>query len=181
MSYPSSEEFDLNGLLDKNGIDSSFEFSYSAVNSIRSLRADYKLTPKQHTEIFVKSPSSQIQKMENFKLMMQSLGNGSNLKFVNSDNNENFPIGCGISVVNDQCEIGLMLKGIIDVNKEIEKLNKELQKTEMGVKSIEAKMAKDTYQKVPDKVKEKDIEKLNSSKIASEKLKEAIENFKKMA
>jgi len=179
-SYPSQKNFKAAELMNFDDIDNKFEFAYNAVKSIRSLRAEYKLTPKQNTEVFVKTSQKNIPVLEGYKVMIETLSNASKLEFIASGS-QNYPLGCAVAIVNDECEIAILLKGIIDVQKEIQKLEKELVKNVNAVKALEGKMGKESYSKVPDHVKEKDAAKLKSSKMEGEKMKEAIESFKKMA
>merc|ERR1712226_359385 len=179
-AYPSEKNFHLE-LCNHNDIDEKFDFAYSAIKAIRSLRADYKLTPKQATEVFVKTNEKNLPVLKSFEVMIRTLSNASKLAFLSSNSGESFVPGCGVGIVNDECEIGLLLKGIIDVNKEIQKLNKELEKLNNSIKGMEGKMGKESYNKVPEHVKEKDQAKLKSQKLEAEKMGQAIENFKSMA
>merc|ERR1711920_959159 len=94
--------------------------------------------------LYIKTNQDNQQILNNFKHMITSLCNSTDVQYI-VNNNDKFPLGCGVAIVNDNTEIGLMLKGIIDVEKELVKLNKELAKVEKNVNSLDAKMQKENY------------------------------------
>merc|ERR1712244_62869 len=133
----------------------------NCVKTLRSLRADYGLVPKANSEIFIKSSDSESSiALEEFKIMIQTLANGSKLHLACKD----FPDGCGIAIVNDKCDVGIQLKGIIEPEKEIAKLSKNLEALMKSTQKLEGDMEKPSYAKRPDAVKVKDSEKLASNK-----------------
>ena len=184
MNYPRPSDFygsdsAVTNLQNYNNIDVNFDYTYDTVKAIRSLRADYNLTPKMQPSLYIKTNIENQKTLEQFKYMISSLCNSNDIQYV--DNNNQFPVGCGVGIVNDNTEIGIMLKGIIDVDKEVQKLGKELAKVEKNVQSLAAKMQKENYiKKVSEDVKEKDTQKLESAKKEAEKLKAAIANFESM-
>ena len=171
--YPELSTWQKN--LNRDEIDSQFESAVDVVKSIRSLRSDYNLTPKQQTSIQVRSDAEHLKL---FEVMIATLASGSSVEILKTD--QKFSDGSVIGVVNDKCEIGLDLKGIIDIEKEISKLESKVEQLSNTIKGLEGKMAKPTYAKVPEQVKEKDQAKLTSNKSELEKTRQAIENFKKM-
>ena len=104
------------------------------------------------------------------------------------------PQGCAIVTVNDKISAHLMLKGLIDPSKEVEKLNKKkaaLQQTvEKLKKAMEVKgedfppkitsihlLFSDYMSKVPEDVRTANKEKLDTSSLEIERLNEAIKTL----
>uniref|UniRef100_A0AAX7T259 Valine--tRNA ligase n=1 Tax=Astatotilapia calliptera TaxID=8154 RepID=A0AAX7T259_ASTCA len=72
-------------------------------------------------------------------------------------------------------------QGLIDVEKEVAKLMTKKGDLEKQMEKLREKMGKNDYkEKVPVKVQEQDAEKLRQSQIELEKVKEAMDNFRKM-
>ncbi|XP_016088844.1 valine--tRNA ligase-like [Sinocyclocheilus grahami] len=91
------------------------------------------------------------------------------------------PQGCGVAIASDKCTVHLMLKGLIDLEKEVTKLTAKKGELEKQMEKMKEKMAKNDYkEKVPVKVQEGDAEKLRQNETELQKVNEAIENFRKM-
>ena len=151
----------------------------NCVKTLRSLRADYGLVPKANPEIFVKSSQGESSEaLSEFKILIQTLANGSKLTI--GGNSLSFPDGCGIAIVNENCDVGIQLKGIIEPEKEILKLEKEIEKLNKSLEKLMADMEKPSYAKRPQNVKDKDAEKLKNGKVEVGKMEEAINKFRNM-
>lgn len=59
--------------------------------------------------------------------------------------NETSPEGCTIITVSDKCEVHLLLKGLIDPAKEIQKIQKKLEFLQSTQKKLEQAMAVPDY------------------------------------
>ncbi|KAG7277920.1 hypothetical protein CRUP_004699 [Coryphaenoides rupestris] len=131
-------------------VDRQMEFVMTVVKTIRSLRADYNLTKTR-----------------------------ADFNAVGAD--QAVPEGCAVAIASDRCTVNLVLKGLIDVEKEVAKLTAKQGELEKQMEKLTQKTAKHDYkEKVPAKVQEQDAEKLRQSQTELEKVKEAIDNFKKM-
>ena len=100
----------------------------------------------------------------------------SNVTVLNSDDkNHLLPKGCAIVTVSDKVETHLMLKGIIDATKEIEKLEKK--KTQLQTqydKLIKATQIESYDKKVPEEVRMANAEKCEQTVKELEHLVRAI-------
>uniref|UniRef100_A0A8C2F1M2 valine--tRNA ligase n=1 Tax=Cyprinus carpio TaxID=7962 RepID=A0A8C2F1M2_CYPCA len=161
-------------------IDRQMEFVMSVVKTIRSLRADYNLTKTRadcylqcidsDTAALVQTYSLQIQTLSYSQAIHPVVGGGSTI-----------PQGCAVAIASDKCTVHLMLKGLIDLEKEVTKLTAKKGELEKQMEKMKEKMAKNDYkEKVPVKVQEADAEKLRQNETELQKVKEAIENFRKM-
>eukprot|EP01087_Luapelamoeba_hula_P023115 TRINITY_DN844_c1_g1_i2.p1 TRINITY_DN844_c1_g1~~TRINITY_DN844_c1_g1_i2.p1 ORF type:complete len:900 (+),score=163.70 TRINITY_DN844_c1_g1_i2:628-3327(+) len=92
------------------------------------------------------------------------------------------PEGCAINVVNENCEINLQLKGLIDFAVEIKKLEKNKEKTLQQLEALQKKMqAKDYETKVPKNVQLSNDERVIKMKQEIEALDAAILRYQKLS
>lgn len=114
--------------------------------------------------------------LKDFKLEIETLSYCSNVEVVNDA-----PLGCAILSINAQCEIHLMLKGIIEVEKEVTKLEKKSEQLQTLIGNLKKKMTIEGYvTKVPVKVQEENIETVSQSEIEIGRIQAAIEALKLM-
>lgn len=174
-SYPNTQEFCWHS----EEIDREMEFVMTVVKTIRSLRADYNLT-KTRADCYLQCiDSTTVALVEKYSLQIQTLSYSQAVIPVTA--NQTVPEGCAVAIASDRCTVNLMLKGLIDVEKEVAKLMTKRGDLEKQMEKLKEKMAKSDYKdKVPAKVQEQDAEKLRQSQTELEKVKEATDNFKKM-
>ena len=61
--------------------------------------------------------------------------------------------GCAFQTISTLCEVYMMLKGVVDFGKEVEKLNEKKKKLESQLNFLEKTMAKGDYkEKVPENI-----------------------------
>lgn len=91
------------------------------------------------------------------------------------------PQGCAILTVTGQCEVHLLLKGLVEADKEIAKLQKKSDQLVQTVgKLTQAIQAADYATKVPAEVQEANETKLSESRAEIERIAAAIETLKLM-
>uniref|UniRef100_A0A8B9KGR3 valine--tRNA ligase n=1 Tax=Astyanax mexicanus TaxID=7994 RepID=A0A8B9KGR3_ASTMX len=174
--YPESSEFCWHS----EEIDREMEFVMTVVRTIRSLRADYNLT-KTRADCYLQCiDSATVSLVEKYSLQIQTLSYSQAVHPV-SGGDSAIPEGCAVAIASDKCSVHLMLKGLIDLEKEVAKLTTKQGELEKQMEKLEEKMKKSDYrEKVPAKVQELDAEKLRQSQTELQKVKEAIENFRRM-
>uniref|UniRef100_A0A8C4GFH3 Valine--tRNA ligase n=1 Tax=Dicentrarchus labrax TaxID=13489 RepID=A0A8C4GFH3_DICLA len=174
-SYPDTEEFCWHS----EEVDRDMEFIMSVVKTIRSLRADYNLT-KTRADCYLQCiDSATASLVQKYSLQIQTLSYSQAIIPLTA--NQPVPEGCAVAIASDRCTVNLMLKGIIDVEKEVAKLMTKKGDLEKQMEKLTEKMSKSDYkEKVPVKVQEQDAEKLRQSQTELEKVKEAMDNFRKM-
>uniref|UniRef100_A0A671YN90 Valine--tRNA ligase n=1 Tax=Sparus aurata TaxID=8175 RepID=A0A671YN90_SPAAU len=174
-SYPDTEEFCWNS----EEVDRDMEFIMTVVKTIRSLRADYNLT-KTRADCYLQCiDSATASLVHKYSLQIQTLSYSQAI--IPLTDNQPVPEGCAVAIASDRCTVNLMLKGLIDVEKEVAKLMTKKGDLEKQMEKLREKMAKGDYkEKVPVKVQEQDAEKLRQSQTELEKVKEAMDNFRKM-
>uniref|UniRef100_A0A3Q3A898 Valine--tRNA ligase n=1 Tax=Kryptolebias marmoratus TaxID=37003 RepID=A0A3Q3A898_KRYMA len=174
-SYPDTKEFCWHS----EEVDREMEFIMTVVKTIRSLRADYNLT-KTRADCYLQCvDAATVSLVQKYTLQIQTLSYCQAVIPLTA--NQPVPEGCAVAIASDRCTVNLMLKGLIDVEKEVTKLMAKKGDLEKQMEKLREKMAKSDYkEKVPVKVQEQDAEKLRQSQTELEKVTEAIENFRKM-
>ena len=94
---------------------------------------------------------------------------------------DSIPETVGTSIVNDTLTVLIDLKGMVDYEKEIVRLNKEMKKAKGPLDQLERKMAADGYaEKVPENLKKQNVEKQEGLKKKISDIEEAIVNFERL-
>ncbi|XP_046570599.1 valine--tRNA ligase-like [Haliotis rubra] len=154
-------------------LESSVEFAQSIVKNIRSMRADYNLTPKTTADVYVKCTDEDTSsKVKLFTDVIQTLTNSSAVHVLVSDS---VPDGCAMLTVSSKCEAHLMLKGLIDVEKETKKLEGKKETLGKSLKKLEDAAAKPDYSdKVPLDVRNQNTDKMSQLTEEIDKLSKAL-------
>ncbi|KAJ7985619.1 hypothetical protein DPEC_G00353950 [Dallia pectoralis] len=175
MSYPETTEFCWHS----EEVDRQMDFVMTVVRTIRSLRADYNLT-KTRADCYLQCIDSEtVTLVRQYSQQIQTLSLSQTVQPVTATGN--VPEGCAVAIASDRCTVNLMLKGLIDLEKEVSKLTIKKGELEKQMEKLREKMEKSDYkEKVPVKVQELDAEKLRQSQTELEKTQDAIDNFKRM-
>lgn len=161
-------------------LEGAVKLTQEAINKIRSLRADYQLTPKVKTDLFIHSFDKSIQNsLESFKDLITTMSNCKSLTILDGqDQSAKAPIGCAFSTLSDKCKLYLLLKGIIDIEKEEQKMKKKKISLIQQTESLEKLMAAENYEtKVPEEVRQKNTEKLAQLKNEVELIENGIKQL----
>ncbi|CAH0715283.1 unnamed protein product, partial [Brenthis ino] len=154
-------------------LEANVETALKIVHLIRSTRSEYNLTNKQKTTAHLVL-SDDMQEIKELFKKVQSLANSE----LSEDQP---PIGCSILTVSDKIEVHLVLKGLIDPQKEIAKLEKKKENLTQTINKLQQAMAADDYStKVPVDVQKLNSEKLSQSQGEIERLQAAVETLKLM-
>lgn len=158
-------------------VEKEAEFLQKTAKVIRSARSDYNLPNKSKTEAFIVSndeTSKYILKKYTKELLTTAYC--STIQFDTKP-----PAGCAILTVTGQCEVHLLLKGLIQVDKELQKLEKKkIQLVQTVEKLNQAIQASDYATKVPIEVQQTNAEKLDQSKTEIERIIAAMKTLKLM-
>jgi valyl-tRNA synthetase len=158
-------------------VERDFELVQKVAKAIRSARSDYNIPSKTKTEAFIIcSDETMSAVLTDFKLDLQTLSYCASI-----ENVKEAPSGCAILTINAGCEVHLMLKGIIEVEKEVVKLEKKREQLLSSIAKLKQKMSIENYeQKVPENIQKDNIETLEQSGIEVERVGLAIESLKLM-
>ncbi|KAJ8731130.1 hypothetical protein PYW07_004294 [Mythimna separata] len=156
-------------------LESDVETVLKMVHLIRSTRSEYNLTNKQKTTAhLIIAEDLKVEVLRGLFRNVQSLAN-SELS------DEKPPIGCSILTVSDKIEVHLVLKGLIDPQKELTKLEKKKEALSQTINKLQQAMAADDYStKVPAEVQKINSEKLAQSQGEIDRLQAAMETLKLM-
>ena len=161
-AYPAPSEWSV---LRDTHIEAEMRASQEAINKIRSLRADYQLTVKSKTDVFVHCLDVQMaQAFANLADLIQIMSNSRSLTFLNNDEasaSASAPVGCALTTLSDKCKLYLLLKGIIDVDKEELKMSKRRDALNKQIEAVRKEMTTANYEtRVPEAVRVKNKEKV---------------------
>lgn len=167
--YPS-----VRSQFDTPGVDDKMSKIKEIVHAVRSIRADANLKKSKQVSAYVVSNdedySSVLREQE---MDIKTLGGVKDLTVTNDSSS--LPSGCSASVVNENVTVNVMMKGLIDdPEQELAKLDKDIEKKQSNIAALEKKMSIPEYEtKVPEDVREKNLERLNSMKAEVEQLKDS--------
>merc|ERR1712227_972260 len=166
--------------LRSESLEDKLSFTMNVIGKIRSMRADYQLTPKMKAEIYLcASDEASADTLRSFSNLILNLASASNVQILTQ---EKPPEGCAITTASATCEIHMMLKGLIDISKEIIKLeNKKKTLSSQLTKLTEAANKPDYNSKVPEKVRNQNQEKMTQISGEMEKLSQAVSSLSKLA
>lgn len=156
-------------------IEKEVEFVQKAAKIIRSARSDYNIPNKTKTDVFVvcsdSIPNSILKK---FSADLATTAFCANVTFDSTP-----PVGCAILTISGQCVVHLFLKGLIESDKELAKLDKKKQALQQTVVKLTQLIAATDYAtKVPAEVQQTNLEKLSQSKDEIERITAAMETLK---
>ena len=159
--------------------ESSMKSTLKVIKSCRSLRASYQIANKTLTRFYVKTSDAAdalISQVDDIK----TLGKASNVE-INADETT-LPQTTGIDVIDDQTTVLMDIKGLVDHEAEIKKLEKNLLKTMPALTNLKRKMSATGYEEnVSSQLKTQNIEKLEGLNKKIDDIKGAIENFTRLA
>lgn len=173
-AYPLPEEFTWRD----EKLEGELDLTMTVIKTTRGMRADYQLV-KTKTDLYLRCSDDETAAiMTKFSDLILTLASGEEVKVIMSDLP---PEGCAMSTVSAKCEIHMMLKGLIDVEKEITKLEDKKKRLESTAKKLEEAAAKPDYEaKVPQEVRESNAQKLEETQTEIEKLANAVETLMKL-
>ncbi|XP_020671012.3 valine--tRNA ligase [Pogona vitticeps] len=173
--YPATEEYCWRD----ETLDRTIDFVLSIIKAVRSLRADYNLT-KTKADCYLQCLDSEtVKAVTPCSEYIRTLSSSKQVLVLGTG--QDVPSGCAVAIASDKCTIHLLLKGLIDAEKEISKLAGKKAELQKQIARLRERLDSPDYAaKVPAKVQEADATKLKQSETELQKSEEAIENFKKM-
>lgn len=161
-------------LINKQSLN-DFDYLKDAISSIRNIRAENNISPAKKISIIIDSESENEKEilLNNAKIL-DKLANVKNTEIL-----KEVPKMAGFRVV-DKTKIYVSLEGLIDIEKEIEKLNKEISKVKSELERTMNKLSNPQFvEKAPSSVIEKEntIKEELLSKL--QKLQDNIDVYKK--
>ncbi|KHT65171.1 valyl-tRNA synthase [Photobacterium gaetbulicola] len=146
------------------------EWVKSFITSIRNLRAEYDIAPSKPLDVMLKAADEKdAARLEANKQVLVSLAKLENIRVLAAG--EETP-ACATALVA-KSELMIPMAGLIDKDAELDRLAKEIKKTEGEIKRIEGKLGNEGFvAKAPEAVVAKEREKLDGYKETLVKLAE---------
>uniref|UniRef100_A0A5S6QX45 Valine--tRNA ligase n=1 Tax=Trichuris muris TaxID=70415 RepID=A0A5S6QX45_TRIMR len=168
-AYPEADDF----LWKNEALDEDVNFMLSIVKCVRSLRADYDLTTKTKTKLFLSSQGGHdVEFLSKCADIIGVLSNCSSVE-VNADNTS--LSGCATVPLSNRCKIHLLLEGIVEKEKELAKLDLRAQKVRSQLTKCHEVMSMDNYHtRVPEEVRQANEEKKRQFQAELEHIVEAM-------
>lgn len=159
----------------------SMEITMNIIRACRSLRQQYNIANKVLTHFFVKVATGQPEDAAKSQTDdIKTLGKAS-IVDINLDEDA-IAKSVGIVVVDEATTVLMDIKGLVDYNAEIKKLEKQLSKSEGPLQQLEMKMVSPGYDdNVSDEVKASNMERVDALKKKIADIQEAVANFKNLA
>ncbi|XP_022249523.1 valine--tRNA ligase-like [Limulus polyphemus] len=128
-------------------LEKDVDFIQGVIHKIRSVRSDYNLA-KTRVDLYLKSDDDETKKvLFKFREVLQALTCSATVDILDGEGPAR---GCAVVYISDQCEAYLMLKGVVDIAKEISRLDQKQEKLQTQAKKLKAAMEASDYEiKVP--------------------------------
>lgn len=168
--FPEVEENFIDDSLEKQA-DVLFDISHKILSILSQFQIN-KIKPNLciHTEeVWLK------ELINNESVLLATLSRTSNVKII-EHKNDTLVDGWLVNVYNSSTDFYLDLKDLIDVNKEVERLNKNLKEKEKFKEELEKKIS-GYGQKVPEETKIMNAEKLTNTLIEMDKINLSIKSL----
>jgi len=168
--YPELDQFKWNR---DESLENDVSFMQNIIHNVRSLRSEYNLS-KTKVSLYLKFDGTDTEKrLTPFVDTIQVLTNSLSIEIL--DESSSAPEGCAIVPVSDVCEAYMMLKGFIDVKKEIERLQSKQEKISGPLIKLKASTEVADYsEKVPEDVRSANTERLRQLEVELNKVVDAI-------
>ncbi len=159
---------------EKSNIDSSGDFPIikELIGNIRNIRAIYTIPPTKDITITIVA-----QDTKKFKQQSDLIKNLAKVDTINIQTTDS-PQTESASIAGDNYKVYVHLSGIIDIKKEKERINKEIEQVTSFINSIEKKLKNKNFtENAPTEIVKKEKEKLSSQKNKLENLNEYLKNI----
>jgi valyl-tRNA synthetase len=161
-------------------LEADVKLAQDIIRASRALRADNGLPPSSKPTFFLEFHSDELRNtFRSFAPIILTLSGASEVNILEGDAKP--PSGCAVNILNENVEIHIFLKGLIDPDVEVKKLEKKLGESTTQLENLEKKMKVPLYEdKVPAAVKQSNTERVGKLNQEIEAIKQAIEKFKAM-
>ena len=106
------------------------------ISSIRNIKAEFAISPKKEISLICKVNDSMANILLNYNKYLERLVRVNDIK---TDENINKPAQ-STTIVTNEMEVYIPLKGLININKEIERLNNQIENLKGRLISVNQKL-----------------------------------------
>ena len=162
--WPEVEEENIDEAAEKE-----FTRLMNMIRGVRNVRAEMNLPQSQRVRIFVKG----LEITDEMKLLLKTLGNIEEIAIVNEK-----PQKTATAYVEESVEVYVDLGGLIDFEKEKERLKQNMEKIKKEIDRLEKKLSnKDFLEKAPEEVVEETKERRESNRERLERLESILKDL----
>ncbi len=153
-----------------DAVESKFKLFRELVSSIRNIRAENNIGPNVELELLIRTPNLD----ESLLTLIKKL---QKLSSINIGSDFEKPARCGSALVQG-IELFIPLDDHIDLDKEKERIEKEVQRLQGFLKSIQGKLSNDKFvNNAPEAVVEKERKKMQDTIDSIEKLNQSLKEL----
>jgi valyl-tRNA synthetase len=168
--FPSVEKLHCNVSEESN----TFNIIKNIITKTRSLKADYKIDPVKKLNVVI-SAGDKLELLKENSEVIKGLARLENLEIKEKIEKPEQSVG----FVESGVEVYIKLEGVVDFEKEKERLNKEIDQLEKYVNSLNKKLNNKSFvDNAPEEVVEQEKGKLEEGNIKLGKLKDQLSNLK---
>ena len=168
-SWPTFEDSMINP-----NIESNLELIKKTISSIRNIRAEMNIPMGKEIDIIIKSCTEDLEIFNNLKAYIMRLGK---IDTISIDTNAKKPEQAASIVINNN-EIFIPLKGVIDIDIEIERLEKQLDAYNGRLKNVNKKLNnKNFISRAPKDIITNEQKKQSKYLTVIEKIEENLKSF----
>ncbi|XP_067865092.1 valine--tRNA ligase, mitochondrial [Heterodontus francisci] len=155
--------------------ESDFLFVQEVIRVVRTLRAEYQLT-KARPKLYVSCDADAGRKLGYFLSPLQTLSRSGFVELLTTGRSA--PAGCAIAVVDQHCQVHLLLKGVVEPQKELEKLAAKQRRIGVQLSAAISSMQIPGYEeKVPERIRQGNAQKVCSLQAELERVTQAIQSL----
>jgi len=148
------------------------------ISAARNMRAEYNIAKKISPPLVINTHSDEHQKLySTHAAFIQTLSYSST---VTVNLNGEIPPASAAAIPNATCETYLLIKGLVNIEQEVSKLQGKIANAQKQRDALAKKMATPTYANVPENVQQGDKKKLQAFEDELTNLATAIANFQKL-
>ncbi len=153
----------------------TFALFQQVVSSIRNIRAEMQLSPKEDLEVLIKTKSKEV--AESLTANQWIFEQLQSLSSITIGTDVEKPKACSSAIV-DGHELYVPLAGLIDVDKELERIESEIKRIDGWLKGVNGKLNNANFvNNAPDAVVENERNKKRDGEANLAKLREQLKDF----
>jgi len=161
-------------------LEADVSLAQDTIRAARALRTENNLPLNAKPTYFLELQTEELRNtFKNFVPIILTLSGASEINIIEA--NDKAPSGCAVNILNERVKLHIFLKGLIDPDAEIKKLEKKLKDTTSQLEGLDKRVKAPQYEeKVPAEVKKSNAERLSKLGQEIEAIHQAIDKFKLM-
>ena len=161
--------------------ENGLKFVNDIIHAVRSLRASFNLTAEKPVLYINFHNQDQFKEINtpDYTETIAFLSKSSQVNMVL--NQSTTPEGCATEIVNETCEVYMLIKGLVDIAVEIKKLEQKKVKLQSDYDRIFKQTQSPNYHKVPESVKTDNTSKMETIQQEIKLTDKAVESYKKFS